>query len=58
MSYQPSLITTHGYFISHQTFITDFGRTYKIPNSFPLTLGCFVTIDTTNGNKCLRVLFT
>lgn len=57
MSHSPPLITTHGYFISHQTFITDFGKSYKIPNNYPLTHGCFITIDLKNNNKCLRVLF-
>ena len=56
--YTPSLITVHGYCLSHERFITTTGRVLNINNNFPISKLMYIQFLAGNPNKALRCMIS
>lgn len=56
--YTPSLITVHGYCLSHERFITTSGRVLNIHNNFPISKLMYIQFLAGNPNKALRCMIS
>lgn len=56
--YTPSLITVHGYCLSHERFITTDGRVLNINNNFPVSKLMYIQFLAGNPNKALRCMIS
>ena len=56
--YTPSLVTVHGYCLSHERFITTDGRVLNINNNFPVSKLMYIQFFAGNPNKALRCMIS
>ncbi len=56
-SHQPSIITVHGWFLSHKTFLTTFYREIKVENIYPTGTLCYMSYTSKIPHKVVNVSF-
>lgn len=53
----PSIITVHGWFLSHKTFLTTFYREIKVENIYPTGKLCYMSYTSKIPHKIVNVSF-
>lgn len=56
-SHHPSIITVHGWFLSHKTFLTTFDREIEVENIYPTGTLCYMSYTSSIPHKVIKVLF-
>ena len=55
--HHPSIITVHGWFLSHKTFLTTFYREIKVENIYPTGTLCYMSYTSKIPHKIVNVFF-
>ena len=55
--HHPFIITVHGWFLSHKTFLTTFYREIKVENIYPTGTLCYMSYTSKIPHKIVNVSF-